>query len=175
MPKRKLDEEFNQKYIIYGRTNTWVAALEKLIRKYKPVHADYAAKSPPPVAHMCSSHLLTPTSWWSSQKRVPHSRSHNKESRVSQSTKVFIHQIRCNFIIPYTQINQACYDFSGNRHDSTHPDTYNHGRIQRMLALVVDTSAHPRVAHPWAMCYKCYNESISLTTRLALNEFQASY
>ena len=25
------------------------------------------------------------------------------------------------------------------------------------------------------MCYKCYNESISLTTRLALNEFQASY
>jgi len=38
-----------------------------------------------------------------------------------------------------------------------------------MLALVVDTSAHPR-----AMCYKCYNESFSLTTRLALNEFQAS-
>ena len=38
-----------------------------------------------------------------------------------------------------------------------------------MLALVVDTSAHPR-----AMCYKCYNESISLTTRLTLNEFQAS-
>jgi len=43
-----------------------------------------------------------------------------------------------------------------------------------MLALVVDTSAHPRAAHPRAMCYKCYNESISLTTRLALNEFQAS-
>jgi len=38
-----------------------------------------------------------------------------------------------------------------------------------MLALVVNTSAHPR-----AMCYKCYNKSISLTTRLALNEFQAS-
>ncbi|QCD93762.1 hypothetical protein DEO72_LG5g1838 [Vigna unguiculata] len=34
-----------------------------------------------------------------------------------------------------------------------------------MPALVVDTSAHPRVAHPRAMCYKCYNESISLTTR----------
>ena len=43
-----------------------------------------------------------------------------------------------------------------------------------MLALVVDTSAHPRAARPRAMCYKCYNESISLTTRLALNEFQAS-
>jgi len=43
-----------------------------------------------------------------------------------------------------------------------------------MLALVVDTSAHPRAAHPRAMCYKCYNESISLTTRLALNEFQGS-
>ena len=38
-----------------------------------------------------------------------------------------------------------------------------------MLELVVDTSAHPR-----AICYMCYNESISLTTRLALNEFQAS-
>jgi len=44
-----------------------------------------------------------------------------------------------------------------------------------MLALVVDTSAHPRAAHPRAMCYECYNESFSLTTRLALNEFQASY
>ncbi|QCD99478.1 hypothetical protein DEO72_LG7g760 [Vigna unguiculata] len=29
-----------------------------------------------------------------------------------------------------------------------------------MLALVVDTSAHSRAAHPRAMCYKCYNESI---------------
>jgi len=37
-----------------------------------------------------------------------------------------------------------------------------------MLALVVDTSAHPR-----AMCYKCYNESIPAHIRLALNEFQA--
>ena len=38
-----------------------------------------------------------------------------------------------------------------------------------MLALVMDTSAHPR-----AMCYKCYNESIPSHTRLALNKFQAS-
>jgi len=38
-----------------------------------------------------------------------------------------------------------------------------------MLALLVDTSAHPR-----AMCYKCYNESIPSHTRLALNEFQTS-
>jgi len=38
-----------------------------------------------------------------------------------------------------------------------------------MLALVVDTSTHPR-----AICYKCYNESISSHTRLALNEFRAS-
>jgi len=34
------------------------------------------------VAHGCSSHLLTSTSWWSSQKRVPHSRTHNHKSRV---------------------------------------------------------------------------------------------
>jgi len=39
-----------------------------------------------------------------------------------------------------------------------------------MFALIVDTSVHSR-----AMCYKCYNELISLTTRLAFNEFQASY
>jgi len=38
-----------------------------------------------------------------------------------------------------------------------------------MLALVVDTSAHPR-----PKCYKCYNESNLSHTRLALNEFQAS-
>jgi len=47
-----------------------------------------------------------------------------------------------------------------------------------MLALMMDTSADPRaadprVAHPWAMCYKCYNESIPSHTRLTLNEFQA--
>ena len=48
------------------------------------------------------------------------------------------------------------------------------GRIQRMLAFVVDTFAHSRAAHPRVMCYKCYNESISLITRLSLNEFQAS-
>jgi len=28
------------------------------------------------------------------------------------------------------------------------------------LALVVDTSAHPRAAHPRAVCYKCYDGSI---------------
>jgi len=35
-----------------------------------------------------------------------------------------------------------------------------------MLALVVDTSVHSRAAHPRAMCYKCYNESIPSHTRL---------
>jgi len=43
-----------------------------------------------------------------------------------------------------------------------------------MLALVVDTSTHPRAAHLRAICYKCYNESIPSHTRLAFNEFQAS-
>jgi len=37
-----------------------------------------------------------------------------------------------------------------------------------MLALVVDTSAHPRAAYPRAMCHKCYNESIPSCTRLSL-------
>jgi len=32
----------------------------------------------------------------------------------------------------------------------------------------------PPAAHPRAMCYKCYNESIPSHTRLALDEFQAS-
>jgi len=35
-----------------------------------------------PVVRDCSSYLLTPTSWWSSQERVPHSRTHNNKSRV---------------------------------------------------------------------------------------------
>jgi len=35
-----------------------------------------------PVDHGCSSHLLTSTSWWSSQNRVPHSRTHNNNRRV---------------------------------------------------------------------------------------------
>jgi len=38
-----------------------------------------------------------------------------------------------------------------------------------MLALVVDYPAHPRAAHHRAKCY------IVPHTRLALNEFQASY
>jgi len=35
-----------------------------------------------PIARGRSSHLLTSTNWWSSQKRVPHSRTHNNKSRV---------------------------------------------------------------------------------------------
>jgi len=35
-----------------------------------------------PIADGCSSYLLTPTSWWSSQKRVPHNRTHTNKSRV---------------------------------------------------------------------------------------------
>ena len=42
-----------------------------------------------------------------------------------------------------------------------------------MLALMVDTSAHPRAM--CYKCYKCYNESILSHTRVTLNEFQASY
>jgi len=30
------------------------------------------------VVRGCSLHLLTSTSWWSSQKKVPHNRTHNK-------------------------------------------------------------------------------------------------
>jgi len=39
----------------------------------------------------------------------------------------FIHAIKYIFTIPYTHINQACYDFTDItlRHNSTHPDTYN--------------------------------------------------
>ena len=62
------------------------------------------------------------------REREYHTAEHtNNKSRVSQSTKDFIHIIRYIFTISYTYINQACYDSSDNtlRHDSTHPDTSN--------------------------------------------------
>jgi len=41
--------------------------------------------------------------------------------------KDFINTGRYIFTIQYTNLNQACYDFSNNtlRLDSTHPDKYN--------------------------------------------------
>jgi len=41
-----------------------------------------------------------------------------------------------------------------------------------MLALVVDTSTHPRAAHPRAKCYKCYNVSIPHTQGYPLMSFR---
>jgi len=36
-----------------------------------------------PVAYGCSSHMLIPTSWWSSPKESTTQQTHNNESRVS--------------------------------------------------------------------------------------------
>jgi len=44
-----------------------------------------------------------------------------------------------------------------------------------MLALVVDTSAQPRATQPELCLTSVTMNRISLTTRLALTEFQASY
>jgi len=54
-----------------------------------------------PVDHGCSSHLLTSTSWWSSQKRVPHSRTHNKNKKGKLEPKVVL---SCNLICFHSQL-----------------------------------------------------------------------
>jgi len=84
MPKRKLNKKITKKVCrSQGQTSTWALALKKSPKetKNKPTRT-MRWNHHLLVAHGCSSHLLTPTSWWASQKRVSHNRTHNKESRV---------------------------------------------------------------------------------------------
>jgi len=64
------------------------------------------------VGHGCSSHMLISTSWWSSQKREPHSITHNKQQKGKLEPKQFYHAIKYAFTVKYTYITQACYDLS---------------------------------------------------------------
>ena len=80
------------------------------------------------------------------------------------------------FLISYPHNNQTCYDSSLNtlRLDSTHPDTYNlvgfSGRSHLWWIPLLDSEL---LISELCVTSVTMNQ-ISLTTRLALNEFQAS-
>jgi len=80
------------------------------------------------------------------------------------------------FTISYTYTNRACYDFSGNtlRHDSTHPDKYNLVGFSGCLHLWWIPLLTPELLTPELCVTSVSMNQFSLTTRLALNEFQAS-
>jgi len=80
------------------------------------------------------------------------------------------------FIISHPCNNQTCYDSSLNtlRLDSTHPDTYNLVRFSGCLHLWWIPLLTPELLDPELCNTSVTMNQISLTTRLALNEFQAS-
>jgi len=81
------------------------------------------------------------------------------------------------FIISYPYNNQTCYDSSFNtlRLDSTHPDTYNLVGFSGCLHLWWIPLLDPKLLISELCVTSVTMNQISLTTRLALNEFQASY
>ena len=84
----------------------------------------------------------------------------------------FIIQSNILFTIQYTYIIQACQDSSTNtlRLDSTHPDTYNLVGFSGCLHLWWIPLLIPELCVTSVTMNQFF-----LTTRLALNEFQASY
>ena len=98
-------------------------------------------------------------------------------NRVSQSQQHFHHTVKYTFTIQYPYNNQACYDFSINtlRLDSTHPDTYNLVRFSGWLHLWWIPLLTPELVTPELCVTSVTMNQFSLTTRLALNEFQASF
>ena len=96
---------------------------------------------------------------------------------VSQSQQHIHHTIKYIFIFPYPYNNQACYDSSFNtlRLDSTHPDTYNLVGFNGCLHLWWIPLLTPKLLTPELCVTSVTMNQISLTTRLTLNEFWASY
>jgi len=86
------------------------------------------------------------------------------------------HIVKYIFIISYPYNNQTYYDSSFNtlRLDSTHPDTYNLVGFSGCLHLWWIPLLEPELLIPELCVTSVTMNQISLTTRLALNEFQAS-
>jgi len=86
------------------------------------------------------------------------------------------HTINYIFIIPYPHNNQACHDSSFNtlRLDSTHPDTYNLVGFSGCPHLWWIPLLTPELLTPEQSVTSVTMNQFFLTTRLALNEFQAS-
>jgi len=120
---------------------------------------------------ICSHQL----NWWSSQEEQPHTTQPYKQTGKLEPTHIH-HTVKYTIIIPYPYSIQACYDSSFNtlRLDSTHPDTYNLVGFSGCLHLWWIPLLNPELLISELCVTSVTMNQISLTTRLALNEFQAS-
>jgi len=86
------------------------------------------------------------------------------------------HKVKSIFIIshPNDQPNMLWLSINTLRLDSTHPDTYNLVRFSGCLHLWWIPLLDPELLIPELYVTSVTMNQISLTTRLALNEFQAS-
>jgi len=86
------------------------------------------------------------------------------------------HTVKYIFIISHLYNNQTSYDSSFNtlRLDSTHPDTYNLVGFSGCLHLWWIPLLVPELLISELCVTSVTMNQISLTTKLALNEFQAS-
>jgi len=86
------------------------------------------------------------------------------------------HTVKYMFIISHPYNNQTCYDSSFNtlRLDSTHPDTYNLVGFSGCLHLWWIPLLNPELLDLEPCDTSVMMNQISVTTRLALNGFQAS-
>jgi len=139
-------------------------------------HTDYAAESPLP-CWLLEPRPSAPINLIDDhrKKEVPHTRqSHNKQGKLEPTHNY--HTVKYIFIISHPYNNQTGHDssFDTLRLDSTHPDTYNLVEFSGCLHLWWIPLLDPELLDP-ELCVKSVTmNQISLTTRLVLNEFQAS-
>ena len=128
------------------------------------------------VDHENLAHLLSSIKLMIIARKNSHIQYNHATKWVSQSRQHIHHTVKYIFIIPYPYNNQACYDFSFNtlRLDLTHPDTYNLVGFSECLHLWWIPLLTPELLTPELCVTSVTMDQFSLTTRLALNEFQAS-
>ena len=121
-------------------------------------------------------HLLPSIKLMIIARKKNHIQDNHTTNRVSQSQQHFHHTFKYTMTIQYPYNNQACYDFSINtlRLDSTHPDTYNLVGFNECLHLWWIPLLTPELLTPELYVTSVTMDQFSLTTRLALNKFQAS-
>ena len=144
---------------------------KEIMKKINPVRMAKQRNHHFLVDHEKLAYLLPSIKLMIIARKNSHIQYNHTTNRVSQSRQYFHHTVKYIFTIQYPYNKQACYDSSINtlRLDLTHPDTYNLVRFSRCLHLWWISLLTPEL---------CVTSGImnqfSLTTRLALNEFQAS-
>ena len=122
------------------------------------------------------AHLLPLTkSMIIAKKEEPHTRQpYNKQGKLEPTHSY--HTVNYIIIIPHPYSNQACHDssFDTLRLDLTHPDMYNLVGFSGCLHLWWIPLLEPELLTPELCVTNVTMKQFSLTTRLALNEFQAS-